>query len=411
MKRPPASAIEPHERPIVGASFALFFFVLASWYVLRPLRDAMGVLGSTRDLPRLFLFTLGVTLAGTPALSALVSRVPRRRSLVHVYRFFLVTLVAFYVVLRGDAPSPGAARAFFVWASVVNLFALSLAWGFMSDIFTREEGIRVFAVVGAGGTVGAIVGSIAAVALVEHVGTAAGLLVAAALLECAARCVGRVAALAQRHRAHHGPGVGAGDANAPGGGALGWIRTALTSRYFLGICAYLALFTFTSTALYFEQARIVKSSFADTAARAALFARMDLAVNVLTLILQLFVVGRTLPFIGVGAALAALPALTLVCFVSLRVAPALAVLVVCQVTRRALDFALTKPAREVLFTVVQPEDKYKAKTFIDTFVYRGGDALAAASFEGIPVPALTIGMAVVCAAWAAIGLALGARRT
>ncbi len=190
-----------------------------------------------------------------------------------------------------------------------------------------------------------------------------------------------------------------------------WLRRAATSPFFLAVSAYLALFTFTSTVLYFEQARIVKVSLVDTVSRTGLFARMDFAVNGLTLFLQVFVVGRTLRFIGVGVALAALPALTFGCFVALRVAPVLGVLVVCQVARRTLDFALTKPAREVLFTVVRPEDKYKAKSFVDTFVYRGGDALAALSFEGVWGPALIGAMAVVCALWAVLGVSLGRTRS
>jgi ATP:ADP antiporter, AAA family len=159
-----------------------------------------------------------------------------------------------------------------------------------------------------------------------------------------------------------------------------------------------------------EQARIVKASLHDTAARAALFARMDLAVNALTLTLQLFVVGRAIRYVGIATALAALPLFTFGCFVALRMAPILGVLVVCQVARRTLDYAITKPAREVLFTVVRPEDKYKAKSFIDTFVYRSGDALGAVSFEGAWGPAIVGAMAVVCAVWAVVGVALGRSR-
>ena len=398
-----ATGVEPAERGVVAWSFALFFCVFASWYVLRPLRDAMGIAGSTRDLPRLFLVTLGVTLAITPALAALVSRVPRRRILAIAYRFLVATLVVFFFLLRGASPSPSAARAFFVWASVFNLLEITLAWALMADVFSRAQGIRLFAIVGAGGTLGAVVGSLATAILVPRVGAAATLLVSAALLECGARCVDGVARAA--------PPPAEAEAPAARPDALGWIRRMATSPFFLAVCAYLALFTFTSTVLYLEQARIVKATLADTAVRAELFARMDFAVNALTLVLQLFVVGRALRFVGIGVALAALPALTFACFVALHLAPALAVLVVCQVARRTLDFAVTKPAREVLFTVVSPEDKYKAKSFIDTFVYRSGDALAAVSFEGVWGPAVVGGMAIVCGAWAVLGMALGRARS
>lgn len=398
-----AAGVEPHERERVAWSFGLFFCVFASWYVIRPLRDAMGTLGEAGSLPRLFLVTLGITLALVPVASAVASRVPRRRFVAIAYRVLAATLVGFFIVLRGPAPDTLAARAFFVWASVLNLFAIALAWSFMADVFSRGEGVRLFALIGGGGTLGAVAGSLATAALVARVGAAPMLLLAALLLECAVGCALRTARCAW-------PAPGE-DAACTGGGTVRWLRDALAKPFFLAVCAYLVLFTFTSTLLYLEQARIVKASLPDAAARAALFARMDLAVNVLTLALQLFVVGRTLRVLGIATALAALPALTFGCFAALRVAPVLGVLVACQVARRTLDFAVTKPAREVLFTVVRPEDKYKAKSFIDTFVYRSGDALAAASFEGAWGPALVGTMAVLCAAWAVIGIALGRART
>jgi AAA family ATP:ADP antiporter len=396
------AGLRPDERGAVGWSFALFFCVLASWYALRPLRDALGIAGSARELPRLFLVTLGATFAVGPLLSALVSRVARKKSIALTYRLLAATLVAFFVVLRGPAPALNAARAFFVWASVINLVEITLAWALMADVFTREQGVRLFALVGAGGTLGGIVGSAAAAALARLAGPASTLLAGALLLEGAVRCVDRIASSAPpEHRL---------DAPCPGGGVIRWLGRTLREPFFLGICAYLALFTFSSTVLYLEQGRIVKASLGGTAVRTELFARMDLAVNCLTLLMQLFVVGRIIRRIGLGLALAALPLLTIGCFLAIRAAPVLVVLVVCQVARRALDFSLTKPAREVLFTVVRSEDKYKAKSFIDTFVYRSGDALAAASVDRVLGPFLLVGMAALCAAWAVLGLALGRAR-
>lgn len=403
MARDGALIARADERATVGWSFALFFCVIASWYALRPLRDALGIAGSVRELPRLFLVTLAATFAVGPLLSALVSRVARRASIIVTFRILAVTLVAFFFLLRGQAaPDPGPARAFFVWASVLNLVEITLAWALMADVFTREQGMRLFAVVGAGGTLGAMVGSAIAAFLARHVGPAATLLVGAVLLEAAVRCVDSIATSAPVEDHLESP--------YPGGGAVRWLGRTLRDPFFLGICAYLALFTFSSTVIYLEQGRIVKESLVGTAERAELFARMDFAVNALTLLLQLFVVGRIIRRIGVGLALAVLPVLTLGCFVAMRASPVLAVLVVCQVARRALDFSLTKPAREVLFTVVRPEDKYKAKSFIDTFVYRSGDALGAASVDRVLGPALLIGMTLLCAVWAVLGWALGRAR-
>jgi AAA family ATP:ADP antiporter len=396
------AGIAPDEAPRAAWSFALFFCVFAGWYILRPLRDAMGIVGKTSDLPRLFLVTLGVTLALTPVVSAVVSRLSRGRLLAVVYRFVVLTLLVFFVLLRTPAPGALAARAFFVWSSVFNLFLVALAWGFMADRFTRAQGIRLFALVGGGGTLGAMVGSLVTATLVTRIGAAGALLVAAALLEVAVRCVHRLEALTPR--------AGDGEGRPPAtGGTLAWLRRAGTNPYFLAICAYLILFTFTSTVIYLEQARIVRDSLADTTSRAALFARMDLVVNASALVLQLFFVGRALRRLGVGVALAVLPVATLACFASIRIAPVLGVLVVAQVARRVLDYALTKPAREVLFTTVSADDKYRAKSFIDTFVYRSGDAIGAVGFESVWAPALAGVMVAVCAAWALLGLALGRR--
>jgi AAA family ATP:ADP antiporter len=397
-----ATGVELHEHTPVVWSFGLLFCVFASWYVLRPLRDAMVVLGDTRDIPQLFLVTLGVTLAVTPFVSAMVSRVTRRRFLAIAYRVLALTLVAFFFLLRGPDIHPWAARAFFVWASVFNLLAIALAWAFMADVFSRAQGVRLFALIGGGGTLGAMLGSFITALVVDRVGAAGALIAAALLLECAVACVARIARSTW-------PDVHE-DAAVPQGGSLRWVLHAVRDPFFLAVCGYLVLFTFSSTLLYLEQARIVKASLPDTAARAALFARMDLAVNALTLTLQLFVVGRAIRHVGIASALAALPLFTFGCFAALRVAPILGVLVVCQVARRTLDYAVTKPAREVLFTVVRPEDKYKAKSFIDTFVYRSGDALGAVSFEGVWGPAMVGAMAVVCAVWAVIGVVLGRSR-
>jgi AAA family ATP:ADP antiporter len=201
----------------------LFFFVFASWYALRPLRDALGIAGSA--LPTLLLATLAVTLAVGPALSAMVSRLARRASIILAYRSIAATLVGFSLALRGSVPDSVAARAFFVWASVVNLVEITLAWALMADVFTREQGLRLFALVGGGGTLGAVVGSAVAALLARHGDPATTLIVAAVLLEAAVRCVDRVASSAPRR--------GALDTPYPAGGVLRWLgrpRSSTSSR-------------------------------------------------------------------------------------------------------------------------------------------------------------------------------------
>jgi AAA family ATP:ADP antiporter len=339
---------------------------------------------------------LAVTLLLAPAVSALVSRVPRRRFVTIVYRFLGLTLIGFYPLLRGE-PSVWAARAFFVWASVFNMLGVALTWGFMADLFTRTQGVRLFALIGTGGTIGAMIGGLATAGWASRADPAGLLLVGALLLEGAARCARKLAE------------PGAKDAPCARGGTIGWLARAARQPFFLGVCAYVALFTITQTALYFEQARIVKASLQGVGARTALFARMDLAVNALALVLQLFVVGRVVRAIGVAAALVVLPVVTLAAFASVRLVPVLGVIVVAQVARRAVDYALAKPMRDVLFTVTAREDRYKTKSFIDTFVYRGGDAVGAWGVEGLPPYAAPAIVLALCAAWAWTAIALGRR--
>lgn len=366
------------------------------------------VFGNVKDLSRLFLFTLAATLLFTPVLAALVSRFPRRRFVPIVYRLFALKLVVFYALLRGPTVRPIVAQAFFVWSSVASLFALSVLWGLMADLFRREQGLRLFGLIGGGGTLGAMAGSLTTAILVERLGIASLVLLSAVLLELAVRCV---RALVR--------GVGdvreaaASAAGVPEGGILRWLRALPRSPYLLAIIVYMLLFTFTSTCVYFEQARIVKASVETSGARTALFAKMDLVVNVLSLVLQSLVVGPLLRRLGVGGTLALLPIFTLVGFVALGAFPSLVVLVAFQVLRRATDYGIAKPSREVLFTVVPREEKYKAKSFIDTFVYRGGDAFGAFAFDAL---AKTLGAGLlavsvpVCLAWAAVALFLGRTR-
>ncbi len=396
--------IKRGEGRAVAYAFGAFFCVLSSYYILRPLREAMGIVGNVKDLSRLFLVTLAATFALTPVLAAVVSRWPRRRFVPIVYRFFAVNLLVFFVLLRGASVHPDVARVFFVWTSVFNLFTLSLLWGVLADLFQREQGLRLFGLIGGGGTLGAMVGSLVTSVLVERLGIAPLVLVSAALLEGAVQLVRRLVRLF----GDPAPRTTTADPALAKDGVLRWLPALLKNPYLLAICAYMLLFTFTSTNVYFEQARIVKSAVTTNAARTALFARMDLVVNVLSLGLQALVVGRLLHRFGVGLTLALLPLMSIVGFTFLGTSPTLAVIVVFQVLRRAADYGIAKPSREVLFTSVRREDKYKAKSFIDTFVYRTGDAIGALAEGAFASSASPFLISVpVCAVWAAVALLLG----
>ena len=305
-------------------------------------------------------------------------------------------------------------RVFFVWTSVFNLFVVSVFWAFMLDVFRTEQAKRLFGLIGVGGTLGAIAGAAATAVLAERIGPIRVLLISAVLLELAVQCVKRLGANRAAAGRAAGPALPNDGDQVIGGRTLAGITHVLRSPYLLAICAYMLLFTIGSTVLYFQQNQIVGRSFADPATQTAFFARLDLAVNLLTLVTQLLLTGRLIKAAGVGVTLALLPALSVVGFLILGTAPVLAVFVVFQVLRRAGEYAVARPSREVLYTVLSREDKYKAKHFIDTFIYRGGDQVGAWSMAlmatlGLGLAGTAYVAAPLAALWLVISLYLGRR--
>ncbi len=405
----------PDEAGIVLLSAAYFFCILSAYYVIRPIRDEMGVAGGVENIPWLFTATLVAMLVAHPLFASIVSRWPRKRFVSVTYRFFMVNLLAFFVVLRGVGDGAAAVwvgRIFFVWISVFNLFVVSVFWSFMTDIYRERQSRRLFGLIGVGGTLGGIVGSSITAFLVGALSPATLLWFSIVLLECAVRCVRgldrRIGDKAATPASHAPDAV-------IGGTALDGIRRVAASPYLLGICAFMLLFTVGSTFLYNIQAEIVSRTFSGSAQRTAVFARIDLAVNTLTLLTQLFLTGRIMRWLGVGVTLAVLPLLSVFGFLALGAAPVFAVFVVFQVLRRAGNFAVAVPTREVLYTVLPRRDKYKAKNFNDTFVYRAGDQIGAWSFAGLAALGLSTAalawfMAPVAGVWMLVALWLGRRQ-
>jgi AAA family ATP:ADP antiporter len=374
---------EPGEGIPLAWATSGFFFLLAGYYVIRPLRDELGVSAGGDALNWLFLGTLAGTFLVNPLFGALTSRVPRRVFVPLVYHVLAASFVAFLfplTFLSGPART-AVARFFFVYASVFNLLTVSLYWGFLADLFRPGPAKRLFGFVGLGGTLGGVLGGSLTASLARPLGIPGLLLLSAGLLEISVVCSRRLLRIFRvdeaRPPAAGGPSEAASDGAPPGSGALSGMRLFLRSGYLLAIAVFLVLFTIGSTFLYFEQARIVRASFHDSASRTAFFARMDLGVNILAAITQAFFTGRLLPALGLGPALLLMPAVTGGAFLALSSSPTPAVLAAVQVFRRAAEFALVKPAREVLFTVIPREQKYASKSFIDTFVYRSGDAIGA----------------------------------
>ncbi len=364
--------VRPGEGPLVLGAAGYFFLLLMSYYLLRPLREAFGIAKGADKLPWIWTGTLLLMLLANPLYAALVARFPRRRFIpgtYHVFAACLLLFAALYALLPGHG-GHALGYVFYVWLSVFNLFVVSVFWAFLGDLFDAEQGARLFGLVAIGGTLGALAGSALAEALSRslHPDPLWLFLLAALVLETAVACV---RFLLRRSEI----GGKAEPGREPGPGALEGLALVRRSGLLRLIALYILLFSLTSTFLYVLQGRVVEHAFADRALRTAAFARIDLLVNLLTLGAQLFFTHRLVRAVGIPAALAILPLVTLVGFAALALWPCFAVLAAFQVARRGLHYAVDRPVREMLYIPLAPDVKYKAKSFIDTFVYRSGDLL------------------------------------
>lgn len=399
--------VERGELPGLVWSFLYFFALLCGYYVLRPVRDEMGIQAGVRNIPWLMTGTFVAMLAVTPLFGALAARFPRRQMLPAVYTFFIANLVCFYVAF-GAHVAPGAvAAAFFIWLSVFNLFVVSVFWSFMADLFAEPQARRLFPVISAGGSLGAITGPTLTQALVEPLGKANLMLVSAAFLGLAMICIVALGRWA-RGRADRPTGQATAE-NALGGTMLAGVRLAFGSPYLLAVCLYILALTWTSVLLYLEQARIVAETLTSSVERTRLFAQIDIIVNICTFACQLFVTSRLIERMGLATGLLVLPLASVAGFVGMAWAPTLAVLVAFAVVRRVGEYAIAKPSREVLYTALDRESKYKAKNFIDTAVTRGGEAASGWSIHGMKAlgalaAPLALAAVPLCAAWAALAI-------
>lgn len=403
------------------------FLILLSYYILRAVRDDISS-ADRGNLQILWTAVFLVMLAAVPLYSWISSRFRRGVFVPLANRFFIACLVGFFLALELLPPDarPWIDRVFYVWTSVFALFVVTVFWGFVNDCFSNAQGRRLFSFIAVGSSLGGIAGSSLTAVLAEMVPTFALLLLACVPLEAAAWTVRPMDRWLGGRRVDvagstvGGPPDGGDEAIARAGqpltgNAFSGIRLLFRSPYLMGIAAFIVLMTFCSTILYFEQAHLVGEAISDRGERTAFYARIDLAVNILTIFFQVYLTARIVRIIGVGLALALIPALTFIGLAALGTVPLLAVLVAIQVAYRAGRYGITRPAREVLFTVVGREQKYKSKAFIDAAVYRGGDLASGWIFAGLQALGLSLGAIALTAApvagiWAVLGYRLGRRQ-
>lgn len=394
--------INPYERAILWHGAAWFFLVLMGYYILRPIREQISSTYGIRNLSWLFTATFVVMLVAIPLYSLLVSRFHRRKLVPGIYTIFICCLGGFWVAMQyGPEESRiWVARALFIWISVYGLFIVSFFWSVIGDMLSTEQGRRIYGVIFACGTIGSMVGSQVARRTVSQLGVANLLLIPAVLLG-----VGLIA-YASLERSYQRLAEGSErprTGNATGGNPFAGFTAVFRSRYLLAICCFGLILATCGTTIYFQQSEIVQATFDSDEAQTEYFADVNFYVSIVTLVFQFFIAGWLMRTIGLGWTLAMLPIAYILGISALALSPTIAVLAIISVTGRATEYGICNPAREVLFTAVNREDRYKAKSFIDTVVRRGGDTMVGSLYRALRESA---GFAMATLSWMVIPLAI-----
>jgi AAA family ATP:ADP antiporter len=401
--------IEPREVSAVVAAFFLFFFMWAGYFSVRPVRETVGTLLGRQAVADLWLYTGAFSILIIPLYGAVVARFKRSTFLPWTYGIVAAALALVGLLLDPASFSPLLGKSFYVFISVVNLFLLSMFWSFLLEIFDRGQTKRLFGVIAAGGSAGALAGPLVSDLTVTTIGQGGILFVAATMFVIAIVCQ-RVLLRAWTHR----PGADAAEDRPIGGNVFAGVSLILRSPYLLGIALFIVGISAVSTILYFEQLRIVSDAFVDTNERTRIFARMDWIVQSLTVITQIFLTGRIASRLGVTTLLTLVPILMVVAFLGLAGYSTFVLFAGVFILRRAGEYALVRPGREMLWSPLDKETKYKAKNTIDVPVYRaadyiGGQANAALTAIGVTPNGMMAVGAGIAAAWALVGWWLGRR--
>lgn len=407
------------DAPQAAFAFVFFFCILASYYIVQPLRDELGLLVGEDQIPGLFAGSLVVMALANPLFAYFLNRSGRVKMMKTVYRFFAVNILLFIGIFKflestgqmaahGEAEKVGGLAfvvicVFFLWVGVFNLFAVSVFWALMSDIYTGEQGKRAFGFLGAGGTLGQMFGSFLTGQLVASVGPTNLLVISVLLLEIG------VQAMLVITRSYEEPVRVPGEKKP---GAFSGVSDIVKSPYLIGICLYLFLYSFSSSFIYLQKQGMVADTLSDRTARVGFFSNVNLWVSVMTFFIQLFLTGSVLSTIGLAGGLSLVPIVGVLGFLALARKPDLQTIAILEVVRKTANYAISRPSREVLFTAVSRREKYQAKNFIDTVVYRLGDTGAAAVFKLVftsATTAVTISLSavVVSVVYLFVGLGLG----
>lgn len=370
------SALPGELLPVI-AGFALFFCLFGGYFMLRPIREAMGIQAGVDNLQWLFTATFVLMLVAVPLFGWLNSVVPRAQFVDWVYGFFAVNLVGFAAAFVLHQDGVWLARTFYVWISVYNLFVVSVAWSLMADVFDSAQARRLFAFIAAGASVGGLLGPMASALLVDAIGQPGLVLISALLLLLTLVFKRYLMVWRESGGAGRPDAIPSESPNRPvAGNPFSGLTRVLRSPYLLGVCLFVVLLATTSTFLYFEQARIVSLRFPTREEQVRVFGLIDFAVQAGALATQLFITGRLAQRFGVGSLLVVVPGLVCAGFIGLALAPGFAMLAGLMIVRRIGEYAFIRPGREMLFAPLDAETKYKAKNFIDTVVYRAGDAIS-----------------------------------
>ena len=408
--------LEPGEAPALLASFATLMCVFASYTMLRPVRDALGITSGLDNIPYLFWGVFVVMLLLQPVYGWLTSRLPRTVFLPWVYCFFAANLILFWLWFHVQHEHTWIARTYFVWVSVFNLFVVATFWSLMADVYTREQAGRLFGFIWAGASTGGLIGPFIDRKLAIPLGAINLLPLSAALLLVSLLFMALVIRWQRRQAAASAAPQHGGAPRAErgvGGGVFAAFVQVARSPYLLGIVAFVVLMTWVSTFLYLEQQAFVAKVFHSTDERARFFAGIDFWVQAASLTIQFLLFGRLFKWFGMRSLLAVVPLLMTAGYAVFALAPTFMVLVLVYAVRRVADYAITRPCRDSLFTVVSREEKYQAKSLIDTFAYRGGDAVSGSLYKaltgGLGASPAAIGWlgAVIAALWTVLALALG----